>query len=1189
MENLFESYSPIQIYLPGCQISSQYILATNDLYIVYCSQTSVIILDKITKNIKGIRNLGENSLIKTIGLNKEDKKELAIYNNNEIIIYNIDKDEDIKKIQCENIIYMEFNSNHKLIVLTSKGEIYYHDFLLVKNANEEIPNYTQIKTKNKALCVRSYPFNSKDLVYVNNKNEIYLINIEEKKDISNIKLPVFKGEDYSICTMEWYDIDENYKYLLLGSNTSRIFLVDFTNDNNPIIINQFEKIGNSILSLIWLIFQPGSFITITSKNNKIYFFNVSKNNYKEIKSIGKDSIDQCIKYDKESILFSSEYNDLFIYNIKENNFIFSVRSPHTKRILDLKFNPIKKDIFATCSLDGKVKLWNIKKMYPINSIIIKNISNKNDENENIQVYCIKWSPLNKDLISTGDSLLYLRIYDVNKKKQICNFLCQNKNYTGENNHIQSIDWNMKNKIIVSSQNIIYIFDFEETEKKIKFINSINTDIDIFKIIFNPNKENSLFISCLEGQIKFYDFIMEKPNIQTTNFQGHKYKINDMKFNKLNKILGTSSDDFRIGIWEYLNDTLEKPKYLLGHTDNVTSILWLNNNILLSGSFDNTIKIWNIQNLICLNTIKEHQSYIFSIDNCPLFPSLIFISSNDNTIRSFNYNNLVKLNDLINIDKNINKKIELFGNIEILSKDNLYEKDIDEFFINIKESINSLFYHYLNNKGDLNEEIKNILNEKNKRYLIKDKLMMNDLIRKCLILGEYEKCCELLILLNKWEDALCIAPHVSLDYWKYLNNQYTIFCSKNLNEEKIISGLLSNNSQIVLDELILRKEYEDAKLVWLSRINKKVIEKKPEIIKDDLDKNNFLKEKLFKEIKENKDLYNLIITSSNINLEMGFPIKSCNSYLLIENYFQALKILVQSCQFEMSYLFMKFYNIFIYNNEIITYIYHKRKNGTSKEILKSFINESKCDYHKYCLLKQLKENNIDINSDTKYFQMVKNNDINGLVVCFIEESIKFLNNIFENKIEKNELINIIDLLDIIKYMEIPYNILEKNNLSRLVIIVIILEILNNNYKAAICLIKEFIIIKKIQIEDKLDQKALNYIFNNIKDFEEKKENYFLEEKDKNYIETLIEKNDLNLNFDELRNIINSFNDEKIFKYKCENKQFYYIKNDIFPKYISDKKISTYSNKIIKSKIVSLESGSIISLSEFLEINKYLYIA
>jgi hypothetical protein len=175
------------------------------------------------------------------------------------------------------------------------------------------------------------------------------------------------------------------------------------------------------------------------------------------------------------------------------------------------------------------------------------------------------------------------------------------------------------------------------------------------------------------------------------------------------------------------------------------------------------------------------------------------------------------------------------------------------------------------------------------------------------------------------------------------------------------------------------------------------------------------------------------------------------------------------------------------------------------------------------------------------------------------------------------------------MEIPYNILEKNNLSRLVIIVIILEILNNNYKAVICLIKEFIIIKKIQIEDKLDQKSLNYIFNNIKDFEEKKENYFLEEKDKNFIETLIEKNDLNLNFDELRNIINSFNDEKIFKYKCENTQFYYIKNDIFPKYISDKKISSYSNKIIKSKIVSLESGSIISLSEFLEINKYLYIA
>ena len=180
MENIFESYSPIKIYLPGCQMSSQYILSTNDIYLVYCSSKSIVILEEKTKKIKNFLYLGEN-LIKTIALNKKNKKELAIVNNFEIIIYDIDKEENIKHIQCENIIYIEFNSNDKLIVLTSKGEIYYHDLLLSTKSEDEIPKYTQIKVKNKPICIRCYPFNSNHLAYANNKNELYLHNIFEEK------------------------------------------------------------------------------------------------------------------------------------------------------------------------------------------------------------------------------------------------------------------------------------------------------------------------------------------------------------------------------------------------------------------------------------------------------------------------------------------------------------------------------------------------------------------------------------------------------------------------------------------------------------------------------------------------------------------------------------------------------------------------------------------------------------------------------------------------------------------------------------------------------------------------------------------------------------------------------------------------------------------------------------------------
>ena len=95
--------------------------------------------------------------------------------------------------------------------------------------------------------------------------------------------------------------------------------------------------------------------------------------------------------------------------------------------------------------------------------------------------------------------------------------------------------------------------------------------------------------------------------------------------------------------------------------------------------------------------------------------------------------------------------------------------------------------------------------------------------------------------------------------------------------------------------------------------------------------------------------------------------------------------------------------------------------------------------------------------------------------------------------------------------------------------------------------------------------------------------------KKIVESLIQKEEININYIELRDKIESFNNELISKFKCENNQFYYIKSEIFPKNIENKRISTYSNKIIKSKFITLESNSTISLSEFLEMNKYLYIA
>ena len=81
----------------------------------------------------------------------------------------------------------------------------------------------------------------------NDKNIIYYIDIKNNSKNLDIEIISDDEEDskMKISCFEWYDIDENYNYLLAGTTTSRIYLIDF-NINGSYIITNFGKTGNSI-------------------------------------------------------------------------------------------------------------------------------------------------------------------------------------------------------------------------------------------------------------------------------------------------------------------------------------------------------------------------------------------------------------------------------------------------------------------------------------------------------------------------------------------------------------------------------------------------------------------------------------------------------------------------------------------------------------------------------------------------------------------------------------------------------------------------------------------------------------------------------------------------------------------------------------------------------------------------------
>ena len=117
-------------------------------------------------------------------------------------------------------------------------------------------------------------------------------------------------------------------------------------------------------------------------------------------------------------------------------------------------------------------------------------------------------------------------------------------------------------------------------------------------------------------------------------------------------------------------------FLIGHTDKIRELILFKNDLLGSGSWDNIIKIWDINLKACLEIIKVHQSDVYGLDISLSHPFLFLSSSRDNTIRIFNYNNSLQINTLIQFsNKKTEKDLIEFG--EQISNEYLYDEGIED--------------------------------------------------------------------------------------------------------------------------------------------------------------------------------------------------------------------------------------------------------------------------------------------------------------------------------------------------------------------------------------------------------------------------------------------------------------------------------------------------------------------------------
>ncbi|CAD8209593.1 unnamed protein product [Paramecium octaurelia] len=213
--------------------------------------------------------------------------------------------------------------------------------------------------------------------------------------------------------------------------------------------------------------------------------------------------------------------------------------------------------------------------------------------------------------------------DLSKFNQNCVFKLKNDNFSTEIN--QEVTSLIKNNI----QHQIQQFTNSQTIEQSSTLSSIQSNLKPFIYQLVPqnsiqqnevcraiaiNKDCSVLIAACQKQIKVFEFKSGMLK-QTQILSQHNHNVYTLNFmNKSDQFISGSSDNLII-IWiKNENNQWVCKQKINGHTRYIICLV-LNNNedLIVSGSYDYTIKFWQKENeWLCSQTITDHTSYVYGL-------------------------------------------------------------------------------------------------------------------------------------------------------------------------------------------------------------------------------------------------------------------------------------------------------------------------------------------------------------------------------------------------------------------------------------------------------------------------------------------------------------------------------------------------------------------------------------------------
>ena len=443
--------------------------------------------------------------------------------------------------------------------------------------------------------------------------------------------------------------------------------------------NLFSQSLNDKVSLIKFLTQ-----------NNFYQNDVTKINESEYKDIGSNfSFVSSIDVNRSGNVLAVGYEDgtIRLWDVNSGGIIKEWLG-HNKSVKAIKFSSDEKILVS--STDNVIKVWNL--------INYSNISTFSSSN--INSISISYDKTRLAASSNNGNVL---IYDLSKNKLLYSF-------SAHNGIVNSLDFSVDNNLLTTagSDSVIKVWNcanWSQISKSIKFngaINSVNFSFsglnivagcnnndlivlnsitgDTVKILKGHNKlvnkafytlDDSKIISgdyngnvfiwdtkkyevikkfkvegflsaiVLDGSRTFFNcseyilvFDVEKM-VTLKSLSNHIQSVSSVAISPDGKIVATGSWDKTVKLWNLESGNLVAT--LCGHTDGILSLSFSpDGERLVSAGFDKTVKVWSVKTGLLLNNLLGHTDFIWKVNFSP-DGSLVVSSDWSNTVKLWNTN------------------------------------------------------------------------------------------------------------------------------------------------------------------------------------------------------------------------------------------------------------------------------------------------------------------------------------------------------------------------------------------------------------------------------------------------------------------------------------------------------------------------------------------------------------------------